>query len=542
MDKVFINGKIHTMDRERNIVEAIGIKDDMIIRAGTREEVLALQTAHTVVYDLEGKTVVPGFNDSHIHLLNCGIVRNLVNLVGLESVDDLIQRMSNHIEENTIEKGKWVSGRGWNQDYFKGEKEFPTRYDLDKISLDHPIIATRACGHVVSINSKALEALNITKDTPQIEGGHFDLDGNGEPLGIFRENAITLIYENLPSPNLEEIKKLVIDTIEDMNRAGITSVGSDDFQALADKDYDKVLKVYTELKEEKRLNIRVNQQCLLPQLDKLEEFINKGYRTGQGDKFHKIGPLKLLIDGSLGARTALLIEPYSDDPDTLGISTLSQEELDNIVGLAHKNDIQVAIHAIGDGAMYMAFESIEKALAENPKEDHRHGIVHCQITDEKLLDKFAELEALAYIQPIFLDYDWKIVKDRVGEKREKTSYNWKTMVEKNINIACGSDAPVEPFNVINGIYEAVTRKDLEGNPAGGWLPEQSLTVDETIYGFTMGGAYSSFEENIKGSLEEGKLADMVVLSDDIFNVEEDKIKDIEVDMTIFGGEIVYKRD
>ena len=191
--------------------------------------------------------------------------------------------------------------------------------------------------------------------------------------------------------------------------------------------------------------------------------------------------------------------------------------------------------------MYMSMDSIEKALKKYPREDHRHGIVHCQITDEVLLNRFKDLDLVAYIQPIFLDYDWKIVRDRVGEELEKTSYNWKTMVDKGVNIACGSDAPVETFNVLYGIYEAVTRKDLQGNPKEGWLPEQSLTVDEAVYGYTMGGAYSTFEENIKGSIEEGKQADLVVLSRNIFEIPAEEIKDVEVLTTIFNGRIVYEK-
>ncbi|MDF2676645.1 MAG: hypothetical protein K0Q97_950, partial [Bacillota bacterium] len=254
----------------------------------------------------------------------------------------------------------------------------------------------------------------------------------------------------------------------------------------------------------------------------------------------KIGPLKILLDGSLGARTAALNQPYSDCPSAEGIVTLTQEELDEIVDLAHKNNMQLAIHAIGDRTMYMAFNSIEKLIKENVKENYRHGIVHCQITDEYLLNKFKELDVIAYIQPIFLDYDWHIVKDRVGEKREKTSYNWKSLINKGVKTANGSDAPVETFNVLKGIYEAVTRKDLYGLPEGGWLPDQKLTVKEAVYGYTMGGAYASFEENIKGSIEKGKLADLVVLSEDIFSINEDMIKNVNVEMTVFNGKIVHE--
>jgi len=538
VDLILINGKIHTMDEERNIVEAIGIKGDIIEKRGSNEEIMTLKNNNTKIIDLEGKVVLPGFNDSHMHLLSYGYSLNRIELGGANSIDQINSVIKNVIEEKAIEKGEWVNGRGWNQDYFIGEKRFPTRYDLDNISLEHPILIGRACGHIVVVNSKALELLNITKDTPQVDGGHFDLDENGEPLGIFRENALGLVYSKLPSPTVEDIKNMMVRAIEDLNKYGVTSVGTDDFDAFPDVDYEKIILAYQELKEENKLKVRVYEQFLIQDKHKLQSFIDKGYSTSWGDKFFKLGPLKLLVDGSLGARTAALTEAYSDDCNNKGITKLSQDELDIIVDLANQYNIQLAIHGIGDRAMYMALESIEKALDKNPKDNHRHGIVHCQITDEELLNKLAELQIIAYIQPIFLDYDWKIVRSRVGEDRESTSYNWKTMLDKNITIACGSDSPVETFNVMKGIYEAVTRKDLEGNPQGGWLPEQKLTVDEAVYGYTMGGAYASFEENIKGSLEEGKFADIVVLSKDIFNIEEDNIKDVEVVATIFGGELV----
>ncbi|WP_313233701.1 amidohydrolase [Tissierella praeacuta] len=538
MDLILINGKIHTMDKERNIVEAIGINGDIIEKIGTNEEIMALKNNSTKIIDLEGKVVLPGFNDSHMHLLSYGYSLNRIDLGGAKSIEEINCIIKNIIEEKDMEKGEWVNGRGWNQDYFIGEKRFPTRHDLDKISLEHPILIGRACGHIVVVNSKALELLNITKDTPQVDGGHFDLDENGEPLGIFRENALGLVYSKLPNPTVDDIKHMMVRAIEDLNKNGVTSVGTDDFDAFPDVDYEKIILAYQELKEENKLKVRVYEQFLIQDKDRLQGFIDKGYGSSWGDKFFKLGSLKLLVDGSLGARTAALTEDYSDDYNNKGITKLLQDELDIIVDLANQYNIQVAIHGIGDRAMYMALESIEKVLDKNPRDNHRHGIVHCQITDEELLNKFAELKIIAYIQPIFLDYDWKIVRSRVGENRERTSYNWKTMLDKNITIACGSDSPVETFNVMKGIYEAVTRKDLDGNPQGGWLPEQRLTVDEAVYGYTMGGAYASFEENIKGSLEEGKLADMVVLSKDIFNIEEDSIKDVEVVATIFGGELV----
>ncbi|MCK9444482.1 MAG: amidohydrolase [Tissierellaceae bacterium] len=540
MSFALINGKIYTMDKNFSQVEAVLMRGNKIIKTGTKSEILSMADETTNIIDLKGKTVLPGFNDSHMHLVNYGSSLMQVDLIGAQSMDEIKERVQKFIQDGAIGKGTWVRGRGWNQDYFLGEKVFPDRYDLDNISREYPIILTRACGHVAVANSLALELIGIKKGSPQVDGGYFDIDQKGEPLGIFRENALDLLYSAVPRPTIQEIKEMMILAMDDMTSCGITSVGTDDLQSIPGVGYEEIITAYLELKQEGKLKVRIYEQCLIPELSLLEEFIGKGYKTGWGDELFKIGPLKLLIDGSLGARTAALNEPYADDPSTSGIVTKSQDELNEIVSFAHDNNMQIAIHGIGDKGMYMSFEAMENALNEKPADDHRNGIVHCQITDEYLLRKFKDLNAIAYIQPIFMDYDWKIVKDRIGAKREKTSYNWKTMSDMGINFACGSDSPVESFNVMYGIYEGVTRKDMEGKPEGGWLPDQALSVKEAVQGYTINGAFASFEESIKGSIEEGKMADMVVLSQDIFKINPTKIKDVNVDMTIFNGEIVFK--
>ncbi len=541
MDLILINGIIATQDKKDSFVEAVAIKDGNIVKVGTTAEMLDFKNEETEVIDLGGKLVLPGFNDSHMHLLNYGNFLKNIDLTGVKSIEEIIQKVKDILWEKNIEKGQWIKGRGWNNDYFQGNNRFPNRYDLDKISTEHPIILTRACGHIAITNSKALELANITKDTKQSIGGEFDIDKNGEPLGIFRENAIELINNIIPEPSVKELKDMLLVAIKKANVNGITSVQTDDFGVISYDNYEKIIKAYEELKKEGKLTLRVYEQCLFQEPNKLERFLGKGYNTGYGDEFFKIGPLKLIADGSLGARTAALTRPYKDAPHTYGILVFNQEELDNLVDIAHSKGMQVAIHAIGDKAMYMAFESIEKALDKNPKKDHRCGIVHCQITDKYLLNKFKELNVIAYIQPIFLDYDWKIAESRVGSELIKTSYNWKTLIDNKVNIACGSDCPVEDLNVMKGIYEAVTRKDLKGEPIDGWMPEQRLTVQEAVHGYTVGGAYTSFEEDIKGTIEEGKLADMVVLSKNIYKIPHDEIKDIKVEMTIFNGQIVYRK-
>ncbi|MFT9497891.1 amidohydrolase [Anaerosolibacter sp.] len=538
MDMILHNGRVVTMDSSQPEAEAVAIQGNKIIKVGSTAEIRQLKKDHTEMIDLGGKLLVPGFHDSHMHLLNYSLTLHQVDLRGVTSMGEFIQKGIDFLSSREKTAGFWLQGRGWNQDFFS-EKTFPTRHDLDKITTEYPIVFARACGHVIVVNSKALAIAGVTKATSQLEGGHFDLDSEGEPLGIFRENALQLIYCHIPDPSLEEIKSMIIKGGHLALAQGITSVQSDDFQALPEKDFVKIIKAYESLRDNGMLPIRVYEQCLLPTIEKLQLFMSSGYQTGHGDEFFKLGPLKLLCDGSLGARTAYLRDPYTDDPATCGIPVYTQQELDQLVLTAHQGGMQLAIHCIGDGIMYMAFESIEKALNIQPKDDHRHGIIHCQITDKTLLYKFAELDVIAHIQPIFIDYDLHIVEQRIGKDRAQTSYNWHTMVDLGVAVACGSDCPVEPFDVLPGIYAAVTRKDLQGYPPQGWLPEQRLSVSQALYGFTMGAAYASFSEDIKGSISPGKLADMVVLSQDIFTIDPNVIKTTEVVMTILDGQIVY---
>lgn len=535
---LLINGDIRTMDQEKPRAQALAIEDGKISKLGSNEEILALKNGSRQVIDLEGKLLLPGFNDTHMHLVGYSLHLDLVDLQGVSSIGEIIDRSRQEIRSKNLGKGDWLRGRGWNQDYFDGEKRFPNRYDLDKISTDHPIVLSRTCGHIIVVNSRALELAGINKDTEQVDNGHFEVDEKGEPLGVFKGRASGLITRHLPETSIEDIKRQILKGMKYANAQGITSIHSDDFGTLGYNNFEDMIGIYEDLRAEKQMTLRVYQQCQLPRLETLQNFFDKGYGPGYGDEIYRLGSLKLLSDGSLGARTAALTRPYNDKEDTKGIALFSQEDLNKLVELAHSRQMPVAIHSIGNRSMHMVFEAIEGALKKDPRKDHRHGIIHCQITDEALLDRFRELDVLAYIQPIFLDYDWKIVEARVGKDLAKTSYNWRTMVDKGVHIACGSDCPVEPFNVLHGIYQAVTREDLQGNPKGGWLPDQKLSVEEAVYGFTMGGAYASFEEDIKGSITEGKLADMVVLSRNIFEISKREIKDVQVEMTVFNGNIL----
>ncbi|MCR4429481.1 MAG: amidohydrolase [Tepidanaerobacteraceae bacterium] len=540
MDLILYNGNIITIDANYPKAEAISITGDRIAFVGKNEEVFDLKVSSTEIIDLKSKTVVPGFNDSHMHLLSYAISLEMADLNAIASIDDLIKNVRIFIEEKNIPEGQWIQGRGWNQERFF-EKRMPTRHDLDKISQKHPIVLARTCGHVCAANTMALAECGILESPPSVDGGSIDVEDDGTPTGILRENAMQLIYRLIPPPDKCKIKDMISKAAKDCLRAGLTSIQTDDFGA-AKSDFKDILDAYFELERENRLPLRVSEQVLLPEMAKLEDFLKLGLKTRDGGDFFKIGPLKLLTDGSLGARTAALSEPYEDDKKTSGIAIYTQEELNRLVEKAHMNGMQVACHAIGDRAMEMVFEAYGNAIKKYPREDPRFRIIHCQITTKEILDKFKKYNVIADIQPIFVSSDLLIVEERVGKQRAECSYNWKSLLERGVHVAAGSDSPVESFNPLWGIYAAVTRKTLGGIPETGWLPGQKLSVEQAVYLFTMGSAYCTYEENIKGSITPGKLADLVVLSEDIFGMPPDEIKNVQVEKTFVGGKLQYERN
>ena len=536
MRKIYTNGNIYTVTNGN--AEAFVEEEGKFIYVGNNEDALSLKQEDSEIIDLQNKFVTAGFNDSHMHVVEFGDYLEIMHMGDFTgSLKELKDGIRKFISEKDFKENEWARGRGWNNDYFTDENRFPNRYDLDEVSTTCPICIIRACGHICVVNSKGLELLGITKDSPQVEGGVFDVDENGEPLGIFRENALELVYSKALTPDKESFKKMIHEACRALNSYGVTSAQTDDFVAFPQVDYEVLIAAYQELEKEGKLTVKINQQAQLVNIEDLKEFIGKGYKTGVGSDYFKIGPLKLIGDGSLGARTAYMTQPYNDDDSTCGIPIYTQEQLDEMVEYAHKNGMHVVIHCIGDKIMYMVVEAMEKALKKYPKEDHRHGIVHCQITTKELLDKFKELKLHAYIQSIFLDYDINIVEDRIGKERAKYTYNFKTLMDSGVITSNGSDCPVELPNVMNGMHCAVTRKTLDGK--GPFLPEQALSVEEAIKSYTIMGAYGSFEEKTKGSIEVGKVCDFVVLGQNPFEVEKDKLKDIEILATYLDGKCVF---
>jgi len=530
MRTVFYNASIYT--GQLPLQQAFIVEDDRFVFAGTNEAALSQQADEVI--NLNGAFVCAGFNDSHMHVLSYGSALICAPLhKHTHSLEDLI----NCMKQTAPGRGGWILGRGWNQDFFSDADRMPNRWDLDKVSTEHPVCATRACGHALVVNSKALEMLNITADTPQVDGGQIVME-NGEPNGVFFDNAMDLVSANIPAPAKEDVKRMLVSAAKALNGYGITSCHSDDYCVFHDLPWQVVNEAYRELEASGELTVRVYEQSNFTTLESLSGFVEAGFKTGVGTDLFRTGPLKMLGDGALGARTAYLTQPYADDPSTRGLSVFTPEAFDQMIGYAHEHGMQVAVHCIGDACLDLVLSSIEKALEKQPRADHRHGIVHCQLTRPDQLDSIIRNHLHVYAQSIFLDYDIHIVKQRAGEELASTSYSWKTLMKRGATVSNGSDCPVEMPRVLCGIQCAVTRSDLNGCEP--YLPNEAFTVQEALDSFTKAGAYASFEENKKGQIQPGMLADFVVLGANPFEVAAEKIKDIPVLSTWLGGRKVFE--
>ena len=529
MDKLFYNGKIFTMDKERPQVNAIGTKGEKICFAGNIESADEIEAKEK--FDLGGRCVLPGFNDSHMHLAIYSFANNNARTFDCRSVQDCLDTIAAYRKERP--EATWIYGRGWNEQNFDGEKRYPTKEELDAVCSDVPVMIVRACGHAAVCNSKAMEKIVKLPQAAQMP------DRVHPESGVVAEAGVKLFYSVIDEPSSAYVKDLLTKGMEDLLKKGITTCQSDDLLSVPGCGWEKVLGAYFELAREKSMKVRIYEQCLFLNQEEFEKFLAKGYRTGNGDDYFKIGPLKLLLDGSLGARTAALNVPYVGTDDNYGILVFSQEEMDKLVETAHASGMQIAVHCIGDRAMDVMLSAVEKAQKKYPRKDCRHGIVHAQLTHFSTLDRMKADDVIAYIQPVFVGTDMDIVEARVGKSWMQETYAWKTMIDKGILTAGGSDAPVESFDVMENIYFAVTRKRKDGTPEGGWLPEQKLSVYEAVEAFTTKAAKACFQEDSIGKLAPGMNADAVVLAKNLFDVPQDEIKDIKVLATIVGGKIAY---
>ncbi|ODU56115.1 MAG: amidohydrolase [Clostridium sp. SCN 57-10] len=539
MKTVLINGKIYV---ERGVfAQAVYAEDGVICSVGTNEEVLAAAGKDAEVIDCGGKTVIPGLNDSHMHLLMIGIGLAQVDIGGVTSIDEMIERVKTFMEEHPEACKNGIHSVGWNQDLFVDDKRIPTRHDLDRISTEIPIVLERVCGHVVTSNTKAIEMLGLGPNSPQYVGGTFEFGPDGYPNGVFTEHACGYVNNTIPSYTLEEYERMFMNAMDYAVAHGITTVQSND-AGTAPVDADTVFKMIHKVYDEGRAKLRYHHQVCFHTPAEFKKYIENG-EFKHGDYSHPwltLGPLKLFKDGSLGGRTGTMRHEYLDDPGNYGVETTSDELMDEFCRMADKAGIQVVTHVIGDKAIADTVGNYERVLRDG-KNTLRHGLVHCQITDLPLLERIARDGILAMYQPIFLDYDMHAVISRCGEELSRTSYAFGTLEKLGGFVSYGTDSPVEDCNPFPNLYSAVTRKDKNGWPEGGFFPEECVDVYTAVDAYTAGSAYAEFRENDKGRIKPGFAADLVVLDTDIFTCDPMNIRDILPDITIVGGKVVYQR-
>ncbi len=535
-DLILTNGNVITVEPEPSSVEALAVKGDRILALGTNEDLLGFRGESTTIIDLEGKTVIPGFIDSHMHFPLLGKRLKQIYLDETTSFAEVLEIVEKAIEQ--AKPGDWIMGSGWHTANWT-IKAYPDNRRLSEISPDNPVFLSGMATHAALVNERVLELAGIGRETPDPVGGRILKDAETqEPTGLLLEKAQSLVTQIFP-PETSEIKEEdILLSIQTALKMGLTSVhdagvGSD------------IIQIYKRLLDEDRLDIRLYVMFLV-QGDEplLDDVLNKTPEIGLGNNHFTLRCIKFLIDGAMGARGAALISPYSDKPDQSGLVAIPEEEVYAIVKKCLASGYQVAMHAIGDRGNRIALNATEKALGEIPAKDPRIRIEHAQILALEDIPRFAKLGIAPSMQPIHCPMDKGFAEARIGKERMKGAYAWRSLAESGLKITGGSDVPDFPVvysNPLWGIYAAVTRQDLDGQPEGGWYPEQRVDRIDALKMYTINGAYAAFEEDLKGSLLPGKLADLTILSNDILSVPTPEILQTEVMMTIIGGRIVYER-
>ena len=510
---LFLNGNVLTMDAARPQAEAIAVAADRIIAVGSNEQIKSLTGPNTRVLDLNGATVLPGFTDCHIHLIEYGLSLRNIDLQHTQSIEEV----KKIVAERTHGSTTWVLGRGWDQEKF-AEKRYLTRRDLDEASPEKPVLLRRICGHICVANSAAFTLSGVSAKTPNPPGGIIDHDAAGELTGILRENAVDLVSRSIPPLELKDYSQAALIASEHALRAGLTTV-----HCITGSELE--LKALLNLKSEGRLPLRF--YVLIP-FDQLKAAVALGIRSGFGDEWVRIGAVKIFTDGSLGARTAALEDPYDDDPENQGVSIYDQQQLDDMVSEAHRSGFQIAAHAIGDKAIAMALHAITRADESAPGRNLRHRIEHASVLNSELIRQMKEAGVVASVQPHFVVSDvW--LEQRLGARRASLAYPFHTLVQSGLILVGGSDCPVEPLTPLSGIEAAVNR-------AGG----EAITVEEAISFYTRNAPYASSEESMKGTITPGKLADLVILTKDPRKVPAARLSEIQVLFTIVGGKFAYE--
>lgn len=526
---LFENGNLITMDQQLPLAHNVLVEGSTIRALNVEKESL---NRDVEIYDLKGETVIPGLNDSHLHMVSYGISLDMVDLNDAESVKEVKQRVGEYIQSDGVEEGEWIFGRGWNEENFKGKKDL-SKDDLDEISTKHPIVLTRTCGHLRVLNSRALQECDITPET-KVEGGVIGTDEEGNLTGLIAEEAKELLYDNMPDYTVEDFKRFIQNAGEKFRESGLTTVQSDDLEA-SNEPREKVLKAFFELLEEDELPIKVNMQMQIKSPEEIAQFFAEHQERVLSDHL-SFGPLKIVPDGSLGAKTAALNEPYLGSENNYGVLIYSKTELEAKIDAAYRHGVQVACHAIGDRTIETFLDIIEK-MKDKYNRTGRPRIIHSQITNLDLIQRMKELNVVADAQPAFVGTDWKVAEDVLGRERCINTYAWKTMMDHGIVVSGGSDAPVETYDPFAGIDCAVNRQDSDSNPPGGWMPQEKVTVFEALKMYTVNSAYSCYQEDRIGRLAPHYQADFLVIDRNPFTIPEEDLDSIEVKTSVVNGNV-----
>ncbi|MBM4165362.1 MAG: amidohydrolase [Ignavibacteria bacterium] len=533
---VFINGNVYTCNDKQPTAEAIAISGNNIIGVGTNEYILKHYRTNDTL-DLQGKTIVPGLIDAHAHILGLGNALQILNLVGTtsaEQVADIVQKKISETESD------WIFGRGWDQNDWS-EKSFPSHHILDEVSGKKFVVLTRIDGHAIWVNNNVLELSGISKSTVIPEGGNIVKDENGNPTGVFIDNAINLVEKIIPEKSDDEIQNTILLAVNECVKLGLTEVH--------DMGVDlKVLKAYESLIKNDALPLRIYAAISHPQ-----DSLNNEQKE-MWDSFFYYGPLinyhdrltvraiKIYADGALGSRGAALIESYSDDKTNRGLTMLSEKNIEEICSTALQKGFQVCTHAIGDRGNHIVLNAYENVLKNYKGNPPRFRIEHAQVLEPSDIPRFRKLKVIPSMQPTHATSDMYWAEERLGSERVKFAYAWRSILNTKMLIAGGSDFPVESPNPILGFFAACTRAAQNNYPENGWYGSQKMTRDEALKAFTFWAADAAFEEDWKGTIEGGKVADFTILSKDIMRVPQKEILDAEVEMTIVGGKVVYRKN
>jgi len=528
-DLIIRNAKIWTVDRAHPEAEAVAILGDRIVGVGTNQEIDAWRGPNTRVQDAAGKRLVPGFNDSHVHFTSGGQQLDNVQLNDATSQKEFARRVAERAGKTG--KDEWILGGDWDETKWT-PAQLPTKELIDSITPQTPTALARYDGHMILANSLALELAHITSQTPDPDGGVIVHDAQGNPTGALKDAAADLVYKVIPEPTHDQRRHSIERALEHAASVGVTSVQH------MNPDYADIA-IYAELRDEGKLTTRIYAAPLISQVD---DQVKIGIRHSFGGSYLRIGALKSYADGSLGSATAYFFEPFNDQPNNRGILSDAMHPVSLMRDRMMKADassLQLCTHAIGDAGISAILDIYAEIEKIHGARDRRWRIEHAQHMAAKDFQRFAQLNVIASVQPYHAIDDGRWAEARIGHDRSSRTYAFRTFLDNGVRLALGTDWNVAPLNPMLTLYAATTRATLDGKNPNGWFPEQKLTIKEAIEAYTMGSAYAEFQDSVKGSITPGKLADIVLLSDDVLRVDPVKIRDVKVLKTWVGGKLVY---